>query len=117
MQRKNKILGIIFLLNIPILLNGSSFQKLFQKCESNLLETNKFIVAAHVPAQGHCKAEELYWEIECDLAKIFPNLEIKKAKNQILNAIEEIYSKYSKPDITALYVSDSLSSIELHFLM
>ena len=57
----------------------------------------------------------MYWEIECDLAKVFPNLEIKKAKNQILNAIEEIYSKYSKPDIIVFYVSNSLSSIELHF--
>ena len=102
---------------MPILLNGATFQKLIQKCESNLLETDKFMVGAHVPAQDHWTAEELYWEIECDLAKVFPNVEIKRAKTQILNALEEIYSKFSKPDIIAFYISDNLGSMELHFLM
>lgn len=117
MKNKGNILEIIliFLLSIPPVLNGATFQKLIQKCESNLLETNKFIVGAHVPAQSHWTAEELYWEIECDLVKVFPNVEIKKAKTQTLNALEEIYSKFSKPDIIAFYVSDNLDYMELHF--
>lgn len=95
MMQKNKIkvteIIFIFLLNMPIILNGATFQKLIQTYESNLANANKFIIGAHVPTQNHWTAETLYFAIECDLAKIFPNIEIKKAKNQILNALEEIH--------------------------
>lgn len=121
MQRKNKriLLKIvfIFLLNIPLLLSGITFQEIFREYDFDLNKSNKFIIGAYVSAQSHWKEETLYCAIEYDLSKIFPKLEIEKALKEIqfLDTAREIHSKLPKSAIIIFYVSNNSSDIELHF--